>query len=62
MALQTAVVGGVVAWFGPAMDGPRFALLMAAGGLVAVLVAVGGHRVVPPGPDGTAADGGAEVP
>ncbi|MGG5257718.1 MFS transporter [Phycicoccus avicenniae] len=47
VALQTAVVGGAVAWFGPGMDGPRFAVLMAAGGLVALLVALGGGRVVP---------------
>lgn len=62
VALQTATVGGVVAWYGPAMDGPRFALLMAAGGAVAVLVALGGGRVVPTGRDATGADGRPVVP
>lgn len=45
VALQTALVGGVVAWFGPGMDGPRFAGLMAVGALVALLVAAGAGRV-----------------
>ncbi len=47
VALQTALVGGVVAWFGPAMDGPRFAALMTAGALTALVVAAGGGRVSP---------------
>lgn len=62
VALQTALVGGVVAWFGPAMDGPRFALLMAAGGALAVLVALGGGRVVPARRTAAGADGGPDVP
>ncbi|QIM22689.1 MFS transporter [Phycicoccus sp. HDW14] len=45
VALQTALVGGVVAWYGPTMDGPRFAALMAVGGAVALLVAAGAGRV-----------------
>ncbi|MBD3785265.1 MAG: MFS transporter, partial [Micrococcales bacterium] len=45
VALQTGLVGGVVAWFGPAMDGPRYAALMAVGAGVALLVAAGGPRV-----------------
>lgn len=45
VALATALVGGVVAWFGPAMDGPRFAALMAAGAAVALLGAVGAGRI-----------------
>lgn len=47
VALQTALVGGVVAWFGPAMDGPRFAGLMAVGAVVALVGAVGAGRVRP---------------
>ncbi|QKE83513.1 MFS transporter [Arthrobacter sp. NEB 688] len=47
VALQTALVGGVVAWFGPEMDGPRFAALMGVGALVALLVALGAGRVRP---------------
>lgn len=47
VALQTALVGGVVAWFGPAMDGPRFATLMAVGALVALVGAAGAGRVRP---------------
>ena len=47
VALATALVGGVVAWFGPAMDGPRYALLVAAGAAVALVGAAGAGRVRP---------------
>ena len=45
VALQTAVVGAVVAWGGPSTSGTTFALLMAGGGMLALVVAVGGPRV-----------------
>ncbi|NHA68977.1 MFS transporter [Phycicoccus flavus] len=47
VALQTGLVGAVVAWFGPAMDGPRFAALMTSGALVALVVAAGASRMAP---------------
>ncbi len=61
VALQTALVGGVVAWFGATMDGPRFAALMAAGGATALVIAAGAGRVdaLEPVQSG---DGGALVP
>ncbi|WP_299446266.1 MFS transporter [uncultured Phycicoccus sp.] len=58
VALQTGLIGAVVAWFGPAMDGPRFAALMAVGVVVALTVAAGGGRVGRL----TSADAGALVP
>lgn len=45
VALQTGLIGAVVAWFGPAMDGPRFASLMAVGAATALAVAVGAGRL-----------------
>lgn len=47
VALQTAVVGAVVALRGAAMDGPAFAAVMAAGGVLALAVAVAGGRTRP---------------
>ena len=61
VALQTALVGGVVAWFGPAMDGPRFAALMATGGAIALLIAAGAGRVDALGPE-RPGDDGSRVP
>lgn len=54
VALQTGLAGAVVAWFGPAMDGPRFAALMAAGAVVALGVTAGAGRVGPSPRDATA--------
>ncbi|MGL4176259.1 MAG: MFS transporter [Dermatophilaceae bacterium] len=47
VAMQTAGVGAVVAWLGSGIDGTAFAMLMASGGLVAVLAALGSGRARP---------------
>ncbi len=44
VALQTGVIGAVVALRGSAMSGPAFAAVMAAGGLIAALAAVAARR------------------
>ena len=61
VALQTSIVGGVVAWFGAAMDGPRFAVLMALGGVTALVIVAGAGRVAPLGRD-TSGHGVVAVP
>ena len=45
VALQTGLVGAVVAWRGAAIDGPAFAVLMGTGAVLAVVAAVGCGRL-----------------
>lgn len=45
VALQTGLVGAVVAWRGAGIDGPDFAVLMVGGGLVALVVASAAGRL-----------------
>ena len=50
VALQTGVVGGVVAWLGPGAGGAAFAALMAGGAATALVAAAGAGRLTPRGP------------
>jgi hypothetical protein len=50
VAVQTGVVGGVVAWLGPAVGGAAFAALMLGGAATALVAAAGAGRLIPRGP------------
>jgi MFS family permease len=57
VALQTGLVGSVVAWSGPGTGGATFALLMAGGTAVALLVAAAASRLGPLSPSHPGAPG-----